>query len=175
MIELLGPGGGMNGQVRSVLDAVRGLKGKEKDEALKVLGPGARGALDLETSVFKRSKSKAGLEAIASEGGDDIKAFIDEKLKHGKSLSVDDRKELAKKMGDKKFAASIAQEGLTMGKDVATQTLTTELTKFVDANTKFAQIVFENAPGLKGAGEVQQKVEGASGGIKDRLKHMWKH
>ena len=171
MIDLLGSGGKMGGQIRSVLDAVRGLKGKEKDEALKVLGPGARGALDIESSIFKKARSKSGLEAIASEGGDDIKDFIEKHINKKGVLSDEDRRELAKKMGDRSFASSIAQSGLVMGKDMPGQTsLTSELTKFVDANTRFAQVVFENVPQLKGAAGVQQQVQGAGQQVKQAPK-----
>ena len=48
--------------------------------------------------------------------------------------------------------------------------LTSELTKFVDANTRFAQVVFENVPQLKGAAGVQQQVQGAGQQVKQAPK-----
>ncbi len=168
----LGPGGTLTGGVHDVLNLVRGLKGTEREQALDVLGPGARGAISMEQSVARALRTRGGVAKIRAEGDDSVKEFIDQR--HGK-LSAKDRIELAQKLGDRSFASSLAAGGRVQGNDIDNQKqLAQELTKFAEANTKFAQIVFEGNPSLKGAQGAHDNVQGSGNNIIQRAKKLFK-
>lgn len=168
LIKMVGEGGSMSGDVRGVLDYVRGLKGSERDKALDVLGPGARSALGGEAGLHKLIKRKGGLAELRAGGDDDLKTQIDRALSDGK-VSKDEENELVKKISDRKFAGSLSQKGTVAGQELDKQReLTTELTKFVEASSKFAQIVFEGVPTLKGAKDAAGKVKEAGANVTNK-------
>jgi len=168
LVSLLGEGGSMSGDIRGVLDQVRGLKGAERDKALDILGPGARAALSGENNVRKAIRQKNGLSRLREGADDEIKGYIDQ-IQSDKKITKEEENELVKKISDKRFANSLSTKGTVSGQEVEKQKeLTAELTKFVEANSKFAQIVIDATPSLKGAQEAAEKVRTSGANITNR-------
>jgi hypothetical protein len=167
---------GADSNIHSVLDKVEGLAGKDREQALSVLGSLGKGALNYSKAIEGRVGTKRGLEKFYSGADEDTRKYIDSLQSDG-NFSKDDRKNLGKYIRDRVFKQGLASEGTVMGKDIPgaakneellnstaknLKDVSDNLKSYLQLNNSFAQMIINSNPELKGDATVVNNMRQAT-------------
>jgi hypothetical protein len=130
----------MDGTIGSTLDSISGMSDARRKQALGILGPGAKAAMDYGNRVERQVHQRGGLGRFLEGADDETKAYV-AKLREDGNFSDTDAKKLNKFVRDRTFKGSLAQDGSVSGKEVPGATnLTQQITTLAQNNRETAQI-----------------------------------
>ena len=159
-------GGGGSKQIDAALNAVSGLKGKEREAALAALGEGASSAIGFGNYVSRAAGRKGGLESLRGKLPEElIKEF--EGRAHGGRLSGKDAEELGHRARNTAYGSALSSSGNVVAKEVQYQKeLGENLNRFAQTTSQFAQLVVQATPQLDASVKKAQAAVTESSNIK---------
>jgi hypothetical protein len=147
--------GGGGGDIHKALSYAGGLKGKDREAAIGVLGQGAQGAFDAQKRYLKTGKISDDLLE-----DDDIKSFISGHKGGLKGIHGKEKEKLSEMIRDRSFTGSLAFKGKANAQDFQSE-LMGKLNEFARTSTQFAQLMIDATPALadnvKAAAEKHQQ------------------
>jgi hypothetical protein len=142
-------GGEGASQIDKLLNAVSGLKGDARKEALGVLGEGASSAIGFGEYVTRQAGRKGGLSVLKDKLPAELLEEFTGKMKPGGTLSDKDAADLGRRARNQAFGGSLANSGNVVAKEVQAQKdLTENLNRFAQTTSQFAELVIQATPQL---------------------------